>query len=246
MCHYSVSDQHGALIEGITLHYWTQQKAEGSRRVRSINTRNQMSVTVHYIIHFEEGGKEKTSSQRLKEPYSVIMFVGENRLDWLYAFTIMSCQSIITLQSRHNLWHKSELILPSEFLISRTLCCRRGGGRGCGGVVVGRDRRCEWQTGGWYPATAVAAALIRDSQRFLLMSGAARFGSGADDSYKTAGAGRQTDRQGDVHGGRGGHGAGRAGVSALFMQRIVLQREAPDSPPADWCGFISRGCGSSD
>lgn len=91
------------------------------------------------------------------------------------------------------------------------------------------------------PHYSCGSSLIRDSQRFLSTSSTARFDSGPDYTYKTAGAARQTDSEtrGEAR------GSGQA-VSALFMQRIVLQREAPDSPPADWCGFISRGCGSSD
>lgn len=61
-----------------------------------------MSVIIRYIIHFEEGGKKRHPHDFTKKPYSVIMFVGENRLDWLYAFTIMSFQCIIMLQSHQN------------------------------------------------------------------------------------------------------------------------------------------------
>ena len=72
--------------------------------------------------------------------------------------------------------------------------------------------------------------------------GAAWFGSGADYSYKTAGAVKQTGSE--THGEAAAPGG--QSVSPVLAGDCFLQREAPDSPPADWCGFISRGCGSSD
>lgn len=45
------------------------------------------------------------------------------------------------------------------------------------------------------PYYSCGSSLIRDSQRFLSKSSAARFGSGADYSYKAAGAVTQTDSE---------------------------------------------------
>lgn len=66
MCHLSKLHQHQDLIEGITFHCRKQQKAKGSWKSRSMNTCNQMSVIIHYIIHFEDGGKQDvlTTSQK--------------------------------------------------------------------------------------------------------------------------------------------------------------------------------------
>lgn len=187
--------------------------------------------SLNYSLWRRRGGGE-TSSQLHKRPYSVIMFVGENRLDWLYAFTIMSRQCIITLQSHQNLDINHNSFCLQNFW-SATLCIVV---RGCG------MKWCERQTGGWYRATAVAALSLGIHRGFFRRAALVGLARGQTALINGAGAVRQTDRQADTQAGCGGAGQG----SSVRAEDCFLQQEAPDSPPADWCGFISMGCGFSD
>lgn len=91
------------------------------------------------------------------------------------------------------------------------------------------------------PYYSCGRALIRDSQRFLLPSGAAWFGSRADTSYKAAGAARQTDSETHRDAAVLGRQCQLSPCRGLFCSARPMTL-----PPADWCGFISMGCGSSD
>lgn len=97
--------------------------------------------------------RKKDTITASQNAYSVIMFVGENRMDWLYAFTIMRRQSIITLQSHQTLDinHNYSCL---QNIWSAKLCF----------VAKGWDLKQRWEIS--YRTSAVAA-LIRDSQRFL-------------------------------------------------------------------------------